>query len=99
MERVESAVTRVVNVRTEKYDVYIGRPGMWGNPYAVTASRTREQAIRMYRVYLTQNVRLMRLVHTLHGKRLGCFCAPLACHGDVLKEFAERAWEESVRGG
>jgi hypothetical protein len=25
----------------------------------------------------------------LKGKRLGCFCKPLACHGDVIKEYIE----------
>jgi hypothetical protein len=25
----------------------------------------------------------------LKGKRLGCFCAPLACHGDVIKQYID----------
>jgi len=25
----------------------------------------------------------------LKGKRLGCWCAPLPCHGDILRELCE----------
>lgn len=27
--------------------------------------------------------------HTLQNKRLGCFCKPKACHGDVLTSIAD----------
>lgn len=31
----------------------------------------------------------MRKIHTeLKGKILGCWCAPLPCHGDTLAELA-----------
>ncbi len=30
-------------------------------------------------------------LHLLHGKRIGCFCKPKACHGDVLLQMAEEA--------
>jgi hypothetical protein len=26
-------------------------------------------------------------VHELAGKRLGCFCKPALCHGDVLADY------------
>ena len=29
----------------------------------------------------------------LRGKRLGCYCAPAKCHGDVLVELLERRTE------
>ena len=31
---------------------------------------------------------MARVRDELSGKRLGCFCAPLPCHGDVLAEIA-----------
>jgi hypothetical protein len=31
----------------------------------------------------------MQDLHELKDKRLGCFCKPKACHGDVLKKYAE----------
>jgi hypothetical protein len=32
---------------------------------------------------------LLNDLHELEGKTLGCFCKPLACHGDVLKDLVE----------
>lgn len=29
-------------------------------------------------------------VHELAGKKLGCFCSPDICHGDVLADFLNR---------
>ena len=32
-------------------------------------------------------------VYKLAGKRLGCFCKPETCHGDVLAEFLNQ-WDD-----
>jgi len=32
---------------------------------------------------------ILRGLDELRGKRLGCICAPHACHGDVLAELAD----------
>jgi len=78
--------TRVVNLRDELCDVYIGRPSKWGNPFKVGRDGTRDECIRKYRSWLPGSGRLID-IGDLRGKRLGCWCAPLACHGDVLLEF------------
>ena len=75
---------RIVNLRTQPYDVFIGRPSKWGNPFAVGRDGTREQVIRMYEVHLRHNPRLLADLPELVGKVLGCYCAPLPCHGEVL---------------
>ena len=74
--------TTVVNVRTSNYDVYIGRPSKWGNPFCIGRDGTRSQVIRNYRVYARRFTR--DDLEELRGKRLGCYCHPLPCHGDVL---------------
>ncbi len=86
--------TRVVNVRREACDVYIGRPSKWGNPFIIGRDGTREEVIEMYRHYVLTHKELMRELPELRGKRLGCFCKPLACHGDVLVELIEKTTEE-----
>ena len=69
--------------------VYIGRGSAWGNPYVIGKDGDREEVIRKYREWALEYRRngpaywLMPLV----GKDLVCFCAPLACHGDVLLEM------------
>jgi len=82
-------VTYVVHCKKSGYDVYIGRPTEWGNPYVVGRDGTREQVIAMYRDYLLATPVLLAKVAGLRGKVLGCWCKPLACHGDVLAELAD----------
>jgi hypothetical protein len=79
--------TKVVNKKSKKFDVFIGRPSKWGNPYKIGVDGTREQVIEKYRKYLLDNNSLMNSLPELVGKRLGCFCKPLACHGDVLVQM------------
>jgi hypothetical protein len=93
----------VVHSQREPYDIYIGRPGPWGNPYsheqgtnAQHVVATREEAIEHYRLWLKARIRasepgLIEALAALHGQRLGCWCAPQACHGDVLADAAEWA--------
>lgn len=81
---------RVVNVKVgDEFDVYIGRPSKWGNPYVIGKHGNRCQVIVMYRDYIKSTPYLMRDLHELRGKVLGCHCAPMPCHGDVLVELIE----------
>ena len=86
--------TSVVNNIRERYDVYIGRGGPWGNPFRIGRDGTRAEVIAKYRVWIMSDdrvaVALLNNLHMLQGKVLGCFCAPLSCHGDVLAELADR---------
>ena len=43
-----------------------------------------------YRKYILSNKKLMNDLKELEGKILGCWCKPLACHGDVLLELIEK---------
>jgi len=80
--------TVVVNVR-EDYDVFIGRPSKWGNPFPISHQEPRDKVIEDYRKYIYENKELLRQIPDLVGKRLGCFCKPDACHGDILVELVE----------
>lgn len=97
--------TRVVNVRTEECDVVIHRPSKWGNVFSHKAGtqalyrvKSREEAIKRYREWLLLQPELLAALPELKGKRLGCVCAPLACHGDVLVEFVERGVPAPAQG-
>jgi hypothetical protein len=91
---------KVVHCKREKYDVYIGRPAKWGNPYShkpegVTRFilvESREEAIELYREWITkgEGQHLLLDLGELKGKTLGCWCKPKACHGDVLLELVEK---------
>lgn len=87
---------KVVHCKKEPYDIYVGRGSKFGNPYshkegtsAKWVVETREDAIRLYGEWLRAQPELMAAVKKeLKGKTLGCWCKPLACHGDVLLKIA-----------
>lgn len=82
--------TRVVHCKRERYDVYIGRPSIWGNPFVMRRESDRERVIAEYLEWVQEQPELMSRLHELRGKRLGCFCSPKLCHGHVLAELADR---------
>ena len=76
---------KVVHCKKEPYDIYIGRPSKWGNPFEIGKDGTREQVIEKYKNHALPPDKDIR---KLKGKILGCWCAPLPCHGDVLLRIA-----------
>lgn len=89
---------KVVHCKKSQYDVYIGRPSKWGNPFshlddgktlALYKVKTRNEAIEKYGDWIKTQPHLMGSLHELKDKTLGCWCFPNPCHGDVLKLLAE----------
>lgn len=84
--------------------VYIGRPTKWGNPFThdakaymayassktpLTLCKNREEAVSSYKSLILANKELReQAILELKGKDLVCWCAPEACHADVLMEIA-----------
>ena len=81
--------THVVHCKREPYDVYVGRPSKWGNPFQIGRDGTREEVIACYRDWVQAQPALLVEIPTLRGKTLGCWCAPNQCHGDVLAVLAD----------
>lgn len=87
-------MTVVVHLRREPYDVRIDRRSKWGNPYridkhAVDQNAERQRVIANYRAHILARPDLMAALPELRGKTLGCWCKPLACHGDILVQLLE----------
>lgn len=93
-------ITRVVNitkdpvynnkVNTEFFE-YIGRGSQWGNPYPIGENGDdRNEVLRKYKYDFDHdnfvNVNKLDMLE-LSGKRLGCFCKPFDCHGDIIADF------------
>jgi hypothetical protein len=70
--------------------IYVGRPTKWGNPYTIGVHGDREDVIRKFRDSMTDEF-CVEVREELKGKSLACWCAPEACHADVLLEVAEVA--------
>lgn len=92
----------VVNIKSPdaEYDIYIGRGHKgqplekhpkrpWGNPFRLGQDGDRTAVVAKYRHWLLMRPYLVDAAREeLNGKRLGCWCAPEACHGDVLAVIA-----------
>lgn len=76
--------TQLVHCKKYSYDVYIGRPSKWGNPYRIGLDGSREEVIQKYEEHVRTSPTLMRALPALAGKTLGCWCPPKPCHGSVL---------------
>lgn len=80
---------KVVHCKKEAYDIYIGRPSKWENPFRIGKDGTREEVISKYEAYIMNKPDLIQALPELIGKTLGCHCKPNACHGDILKIMVE----------
>ena len=89
---------RIVHCKRERYDVYIGRPSKWGNPFPVPKGYDRvadpERILERYEAHVRATPELMAALPELAGKVLGCWCAPQACHGDVLLRLVAQREED-----
>ena len=104
---IQIKITRVINIDTDmqyksirKNDVYeyIGRGSPWGNPYSMTThnEEDRKNVIHSFKYDFDRDILLKAKkgdVYKLAGKRLGCFCKPFDCHGDVLANFLN-SWDD-----
>ncbi|RLF67201.1 MAG: hypothetical protein DRN26_02900 [Thermoplasmata archaeon] len=87
------------------YKIYIGRPSILGNPFSVRKygrskciQLFREMLLAALRasnptphqLRLQREIERLREIYQKHGTLLlECWCAPSACHGDVIKEILE----------
>lgn len=103
---IKIAITRVINIKnetqyqneksTQSYE-YIGRGSYWGNPYSMYEDGDdRDEVIRKYKYDFDYEIfpnKEKSEVYKLSGKRLGCFCKPQSCHGDVLAHYLN-SWDD-----
>ncbi len=80
-------MTKVVHCKKESYDIYIGRPSKWGNPFTIGKDGNRDDVILQYIDWLMNQTELLNNLDELKGKTLGCWCFPNKCHGDILAEL------------
>lgn len=84
--------------------VYIGRPSPLGNKFSIGRDGSRAEVISKHRNDLPTELKhptvkraLMDIISALKegvNVELVCFCAPLACHGDNLKELIDLHMEQ-----
>jgi len=88
---------RYKRVRLPSGAVYIGRANptyglpasKWANKFMIGRDGERAEVIENYERWLRgERPDLMAALPELRGKDLMCWCAPEACHGDVLLRLA-----------
>lgn len=83
-------VVKVVNLKTCKDwgkpgDVRIDRQSRYGNPFIMqshTASERHRVIAKFEEWLMTRND--FYTPELMMAKRLGCWCAPMPCHGDII---------------
>jgi hypothetical protein len=99
MERIMCNGCKVLNKHTDQKPataVYIGRGSKWGNPFKIGVDGDRATVIARHEAWLRDQHNLLRALHELQGHDLICFCAPAACHGDLLLRLANGTREELI---
>jgi hypothetical protein len=76
--------------------VYIGRGSKWGNPFRIGQDGSRAEVIAKHERWLANQSHLLLALDELRGRDLVCFCAPQACHGDLLLRLANAARDERI---
>lgn len=76
-----------------------GEEGWLGNPHPIgycqicSTTHTREECIEKFKEdfykKLDRDPEFRKAVLALKGKRLGCYCKPKPCHGDVIKAWVD----------
>jgi hypothetical protein len=97
-------VPKVLNIRDGSFPgaVYIGRrdrrsgrqASKWRNRFIIGKDGSREEVIAKFERWLhddPEGQRLLREIGELRGQDLLCWCAPKACHGDVLLRLANQS--------
>jgi hypothetical protein len=82
---------RVVNIKRSRFTHYIGRPSLFGNPLVIGRDGDRDFVIAMFEDMARRDPSMRAAIEVLPKDAvLGCYCKPLACHGDVIVKL----WKE-----
>lgn len=82
-------IKRVRGTTLPEGAVYVGRGSRWGNPFPISEAMPREITILQYRQWLMMRPNLVIELALRKPTALACWCAPKACHADVLAEALE----------
>ena len=86
------------NAKTDSFGIYVGRGrgSILGNPFSIGKDGSREEVIRLYRIWLWDEFnkkadvfyeiqRLTSIYEETGHLSLLCWCAPLPCHAEVIR--------------
>jgi hypothetical protein len=97
---MEDTMITVENKKHGARGIYIGRPSPLGNPFPLHREAERVAVIRDYEEWLAEQLLDPSSAASIEMSRLAalarkqdiclvCFCAPKACHADIIKRPIE----------
>jgi len=67
---------------------YPKKSSIWANPFKINADNDRNDVLEKYELYIREildnDPNMVKKLLKLKGKKLGCWCKPNRCHGDIL---------------
>jgi hypothetical protein len=102
--------TKVVNkrwTRPRADDVYVGRPGPFGNPFKVGDDGDLDAVLLKFHTWFLNKIlddhAFRAKVEALHDRRLACWCRPhegfrgrLLCHAQIIAGYLDGIPPENV---
>jgi hypothetical protein len=98
----------VVNIHDEKCDIAVCRPGVFGNPFTHLLTKmlpvgfhvkTREDAVAKFADYFYseygRKLRQKALIEIPDGSKIGCYCVPKPCHGEIIAGYLN--WKRNYK--
>lgn len=83
-------VVFIIDKATRQKKRYPEQSSPYANPYSLK-KYTRQECLALYREHLSANpLTIAQKEQILNATKLGCWCAPEPCHGDILIEFASK---------
>lgn len=99
----------IINIHKTKIKDYVfcGRGSVLGNPYHITKEHGRNFVIKQYQKWFYEqinkhNPEVIKQINRIKTKLetdgivyLGCYCHPLSCHTEVIKDYIEKHYKNS----
>ncbi len=69
------------------------KPSPFCNPFVIGKNGSRDEVLIKYEEYIKEKLKdpsFKEELLKLKGKKLGCWCKPEKCHGDILLKFINK---------
>jgi hypothetical protein len=63
------------------------KSSVWANPYRIDKDNSRDSVLQKYEKYIREKLKDKQMINelaSLRNKKLGCWCHPNPCHGDII---------------
>lgn len=69
------------------------KDSLWANPYRIGKDGDRKEIVNKYILYICEKIKKGEItkenLYSLKNKKLGCWCRPEKCHGDILENLVD----------